>query len=86
MSLRPKKGSVLVELDVENVSEGGIILPESRKETELADGTVSALGKDVEEYKIGDRVLVHRYSGTGLVVDGKETLLLEEGEVLGCYE
>ena len=44
-------------------------------------------GKKVPlEVKVGDRVLVGKYSGSEVKLDGKEYLILREDEVLGVVE
>ena len=73
---------------------GSIIIPDSAKEKPLtaeviAVGSGKTLkdGKKVPlEVKVGDKVLVGKYSGSEVKLDGKEYLILREDEVLGVVE
>ena len=47
----------------------------------LEDGTVRKL-----EVKAGDRVLIGKYAGTEVKIDGEEHVMLREEEILGVVE
>ncbi len=75
----------------EQISEGGIIIPDDSQE-KPAEGTVVAIGKGMlgsdgefipMEVQVGDKVLFSRYAGTEIEVGGEEYLILSEQEVLG---
>jgi chaperonin GroES len=95
MKIKPLGDKLLVEiLEAEEMSKGGIILPDAAKE-EKAEGTVVATGSgkklengDVQalEVKNGDRVLFGKYSGDEILVDGKKCKILKESEVLAIFE
>ncbi len=70
---------------------GGIIIPDSAKE-KPQEATVIALGsgkrdKDGKvvafEVKAGDRVLISKYGGTEVKIDGDDYLLVREDDILG---
>ena len=95
MKIKPLGDKLLVEiLEAEEVSKGGIILPDTAQE-EKAEGKVVATGSgkklengDVQalEVKNGDRVLFGKYSGDEILVDGKKCKILKESEVLAIFE
>ena len=95
MKIRPLQDRLVVlRVQEEEKTSGGIIIPDSAKERPLEgeviavgqgkrldDGTVQAL-----DVKKGDRVLFGKYSGTEVKIDGKDHLILREDEVLGVVE
>lgn len=74
--------------------KGGIIIPDSAKEKpQEAEIIASGNGKRLDDGKIapldvkaGDRVLIGKYSGTDITVEGEELVILREDEVLGVLE
>ena len=81
INLKPLGDRVLVEaVEEKETKKGGIIIPDSAKEkpTEsiivaLGTGKTDDDGKKVPfEVKKGDRVLVSKYGGTEIKLDGKE--------------
>jgi len=95
MKIKPLGDKLLVEiLEAEEVSKGGIILPDTAQE-EKAEGKVVAIGsgKKLEngevqalEVKNGDRVLFGKYSGDEILIDGKKCKIIKESEVLAIFE
>ena len=94
-SFKPLGGRVLVEpLEQEEMTAGGIILPETAKE-KPQEGKVLAIGPGERDdqgnrialdVKVGDRVLFAKYSGTEVKMDGKKLLIQREGDVLGIID
>jgi chaperonin GroES len=94
-SFKPLGGRVLIEpIEQEEMTAGGIILPETAKE-KPQEGKVLAVGpgdRDDEgkriamEVKVGDRVLFAKYSGTEVKMDGKKLLILRESDLLGIID
>lgn len=90
--VRPLRDRVLVRrLEVAEQKLGGIIIPDSAKEKPL-EAEVIAVGsgrildsgsKLPLDLKAGDKVLIGKWSGTEVKVDGEELLILKEDEVLG---
>ena len=74
--------------------KGGIIIPDSAKEKpQEAEIIAAGNGKRLEDGKIvpldvkaGDKVLIGKYSGTDITVEGEELVILREDEVLGVLE
>jgi chaperonin GroES len=95
LKLKPLGGRVIVEpIEQEEMTAGGIILPETAKE-KPQEGKILAAGpgeRDDEgkripmEVKVGDRVLYAKYSGTEVKVDGKKLLILKENDILAVVE
>src|SRR5262249_40220186 len=91
-NVKPLRDRVLVRR-IEKTEEkvGGIIIPDSAKEkpTEaevvaVGSGRVLDDGKRVPlDLKAGDKVLVGKWSGTDVKIDGEEYLILKEEEILG---
>ena len=83
MNFKPLGDRVLVErVEETNTTASGIIIPDNAKE-KPSEGKVLAIGSDVEEVKEGDVVVFGKYSGTELVLDGNEYLVLEVSDILG---
>ena len=92
LKLKPLGGRVIVEpIEQEEMTAGGIILPETAKE-KPQEGKILAAGpgerdEDGEripmEVQIGDKVLYAKYSGTEVKMDGKKLLILRESDLLG---
>jgi chaperonin GroES len=95
MNLKPLADRIVVEpIEQEEVTAGGIILPETAKE-KPQQGTVIAAGpgrtdedgnRVAMEVKVGDRVLYAKYSGTEIKLDSKKVLILRESDVLAIVE
>jgi len=76
----------------EEKTAGGIFLPDTAKE-KPQEAEVLALGtgkddegKDVKELftvKVGDKVLISKYGGTEVKLDGEDVLIVNESDVLG---
>ena len=90
----PLNDKILVKrLEAEEVTAGGIVLPDSAKE-KPREGIVTALGRgrfvDGEwvdfQVKVKDRVLFSSYAGTEVSVDGDEHLILTEEDILGIIQ
>ncbi len=95
MNLKPLADRLVVEpLEQEDVTAGGIFLPETAKEkpqqgkvVSAGPGRVDEDGKRVAmEVKVGDRVLYAKYSGTEIKLDGKKLLILKESDILAVVE
>ncbi|MFN8384073.1 MAG: co-chaperone GroES [Anaerolineales bacterium] len=92
LSFKPLGGRVLVEpIEQEEVTAGGIVLPETAKE-KPQQGKVLAAGpgdrndkgeRIAMDVKVGDVVLFAKYSGTEVKIEGKKVLILRESDLLG---
>ena len=94
-SLRPLDDRVVLRvLDAEEMSAGGILLPDTAKEkpqrgkvTAVGDGKVNKDGKRTKpDVKKGDIVLFGKYAGSDVKVDGEDYKILRESEILARVE
>lgn len=95
LKLKPLGGRIIVEpIEQEDVTAGGIILPDTAKE-KPQEGNVLAVGpgdrddKGVRvpmDVKLGDKVLFAKYSGTEIKMDGKKLLIMRESDILALVE
>ncbi len=92
---RPLHDRILVKrVEAEERSKGGIIIPDSAKEKPIeAEVIAVGNGKHLEdgkirslEVKVGNKVLIGKYSGTEIKIEGVEHVILREDEVLGVLE
>jgi chaperonin GroES len=95
LNIRPLGDRILVEAIVEkNVHKGGIVIPDTAKEkpmesrvVALGTGKTDDNGKKVPfEMRKGDRLLVARYGGTEINLEGKEFKILNSEDVLAVLE
>ena len=93
INVKPLHDRVLVKRVEEAVEQkvGGIIIPDSAKEKPL-QADVVAVGpgeyddsgkRKALDVKVGDKVLIGKWSGTEVKIDGEEYLILKENEILG---
>ena len=85
VSVKPLQDRVLVEpAPAEEKTAGGIIIPDTAKE-KPQKGKVIAVGHGKKDepmtVKTGDSVLYGKYSGTEIIVDGKEYLIMRESDI-----
>jgi len=91
MNIRPLQDRIVIKrLEGENVTKGGIIIPDSAKEKPI-EGRVIAIGNGKwlkngkarpVDFKVGDIVLFGKYSGNEVKIDGEEHMLLRESDVI----
>ncbi|MBT3241143.1 MAG: co-chaperone GroES [Chloroflexi bacterium] len=95
MKLKPLSDRVVIEpVEQEDMTPGGIVLPETAKE-KPQKGKVVAVGtgkRDDDGNKIemdvaeGDVVLFAKYAGTEIKVEGKKLLILRESDLLAIVD
>ena len=90
MTIKPLSDRVLITpAAAEEVTVGGIIIPDSAKEKPLK-GTVTAVGNGTKDeemvVKVGDIVLYGKYSGTELEVEGVKYLMMRQSDILAIVE
>jgi chaperonin GroES len=95
MKLKPLGSRVVVEpIEMEDVTAGGIVLPETAKEKPQKGKVLSVGPGDRDEdgkyiamdVKAGDTVLFAKYAGTEIKVEGKKLLILRESDLLAIVE
>ena len=92
LNVKPLGDRILVEaVEEKETKKGGIIIPDTAKEkpqegqvVALGTGKVNEDGKKVEfTVKKGDKVLISKYGGTEIKVDGESYLIMREDDILG---
>ncbi len=88
----PLKDRVAIKrIEEENVTSGGIIIPDTAKEKPMK-GKVVAVGSGMRdekgtliplEIKVGDVVLFAKWAGTEIKLDGEEILVMKESDIIG---
>ena len=92
MNIRPLYDRIVVRrIEEQETARNGIVIPDSAKEKpheaevmavgsgkRREDGSLAAL-----DVKVGDRILLAKYSGTETKLDGTEYIIVREDEVLG---
>jgi chaperonin GroES len=95
MSLKPLGSRVVVEpIEMEEMTAGGIVLPETAKEKpqkgkilSIGPGDRNEEGKRVPmDVSVGDTVLFAKYAGTEIKVEGKKLLILKESDLLAIVQ
>jgi chaperonin GroES len=74
----------------EEVSKGGIVLPDTAKEKPqegkiiaVGPGRLTEEGKRIAmDVKKGDKVIYSKYAGTEFKLDGEELIIMREGDLL----
>ena len=92
INVKPLGDRVLVQsLEEQEVKKGGIIIPDTARE-KPQEGTVVAVGtgklddngKKIDfTVRVGDKVLISKYGGTEIKIDGENYLIMREDDNLG---
>ena len=95
MKIRPLHDRVIVKrIEEERKTAGGIVIPDNAAE-KPDQGEVLAIGtgKVMDDgkvrplaVKVGDRVLLGKYSGSSVKMDGDELLVMREEDIMGVVE
>ncbi|MCS7008859.1 MAG: co-chaperone GroES [Chthoniobacterales bacterium] len=91
-NIRPLGDRVLVKpFEEKEQIKNGIIIPDTAKEkpqegevVALGTGKLDDEGKKIEfTVKVGDKVLISKYGGTEVKIDGTTYLIMREDDILG---
>ncbi len=95
MKIRPLHDRVMVRrIESDDRSAGGIIIPDTAQEKPM-EGEVVAAGPGARgddgkihalDVKTGDRILLGKWSGTEVSLDGEELLIMKESDIMGVIE
>ena len=95
MKFRPLHDRVVVKrIDAEAKSAGGIIIPDTVQE-KPSQGEIVAVGPGGRDesgklipidLSVGERVLFGKWSGTEVVIDGEDLLIMKESDIMGVIE
>ncbi|MBQ6998563.1 MAG: co-chaperone GroES [Clostridia bacterium] len=94
MTIKPLADRVVIKMtEAEDTTKSGIILAANAKEKpQIAEvvavgpgGVVD--GKEIKmEVKVGDKVLINKYAGTEVKVDGEESIIVRQSDILAIVE
>lgn len=94
MNVKPLGDRVVIKMiESEEKTKGGLILtanaqdkPEVAEVLAVGPGTLTD-GKKVEmELKVGDHVIMGKYAGTTVKIDGEEIIILSQSDILAKVE
>jgi chaperonin GroES len=94
MNIRPLGDRVVIKkLEAEETTKSGIVLPGTAKE-KPQEAEVVAVGpggvvdgKEVRmEVKVGDKVIISKYSGTEVKLNGEEYTIVKQDDILAVVE
>ena len=94
MTIKPLCDRVVVKMvEAEETTKSGIILTAAAQEKPQVAEVVAVGpggvvdGKEVKmELKVGDKVLMSKYSGTQIKLDGEEYTILSQSDILATVE
>lgn len=94
MALKPLGDRVVVKFtQAEETSKGGIILAASAQEkpqvaevVAVGPGGVVDVKEIVMEVKPGDKVILSKYAGTEVKIDGEELIIVKQGDILAIVD
>ena len=92
---KPLHDRILVKrIEAEEKTPGGIIIPDTAKEKPI-EGEVLAVGPGARDeagtvqpldVRVGDRVLFGKWSGTEVIIEGEDRVIMKESDVFGVIE
>ncbi|MCD8096121.1 MAG: co-chaperone GroES [Ruminococcus sp.] len=95
MTIKPLQDRVVLKMtEAEETTKSGIILTGSAKEKPevaeviaVGEGKYDQNGKLVPvSVKVGDKVLMSKYSGTNVKLDGEEFVIVKNDDILAVVE
>lgn len=95
MKIKPLHDRVIVKrIEEDQKTKGGIIIPDTAKEKPMeaevfavGEGKFDESGKRMPmSVKAGDRVLIGKYSGTEVKIDGIDHVIVREDEILAIVK
>jgi chaperonin GroES len=95
LSIKPLGDRLVIKpIEQEEVTAGGIVLPDTAKEKPQKGEVLAAgpgnrndAGERVEmDVKVGDKVLYAKYAGTEIKLEGDKVLVLRESDILAIIE
>ena len=87
MKFKPLGARVVVkEIEREQTTESGIVLPDTAKEKPQTAEVVAIGAHEDVKVSVGDVVVVRKYSGTEVELDGEEHRIVDAEDILGVVE
>ncbi len=72
---------ILISLQEKETEIDGLALVQS-EEVDQTLGIVEAISSEIKEVTVGDKVMINRYSGTGIKIKGKAHRIVLENDIL----
>lgn len=94
MNIKPLADRVVIKmLESEETTKSGIVLPGAAKEkpqmaeiVAVGPGGVSEGKEIVMEVSVGDKVIVSKYAGTEVKLNGEELIIVKQSDILAKVE
>lgn len=94
MVIKPLADRVVIKMEeAEETTKSGIVLAGAAKEKPLVASVIAigpggiVDGKETQMYvKVGDKVIISKYSGTEVKFDGEEYTILRQSDILAVVE
>ncbi len=87
MKFKPLGARALVKpVEPEQTTESGIVLPDTAKEKPQTAEVVAVGAHEDVKVSVGDVVVVRKYSGTEVEVDGEEHRIVDPEDILGVVQ
>ena len=95
MTIKPLSNRVVLKnLEAEETTKGGIILTNASKEKpEIAEVIAVGEGEKTDDgkvvpmtVKVGDKVIISKYTGTNVKLDGQDYIIVSEKDILAIVE
>lgn len=95
MKLKPLSDYVVVRAITEEISKGGIVIPDTVDKEKSEKGEVLAVGQGrlldngqraPASVKVGDKVMFKKYSPDEIKIDGEEYLVIRESDIIAVLE
>ena len=87
MKLKPLGERVLVKMiEGEEQTASGIVLPDTARQKPQTAEIVAVGTSEEVKVSVGDVVVLAKYSGTEVKIDGEEHLIVDADDILGVVE
>jgi chaperonin GroES len=87
MKFKPLGARAMVkEVEREQTTESGILLPDTAKEKPQTAEVVAVGDREDVKVSVGDVVVMRKYSGTEVKLDGEDHRIVEAEDILGVVE
>ena len=87
MKLKPLGARALIkEVEREQTTDSGIVLPDTAQEKPQSAEVVAVGAHEDVKVSVGDVVVVRRYSGTEVKLNGEEHRIVDAEDILGVVE
>lgn len=86
-NLKPIGGNIIIKpLEQERVTASGLVIPDNVEGEKPEQGTVIAVGRSVENIKVGDSVLFTKYRPVQIEYNDEKLLIATEDDLLAIIQ